>query len=216
VRCLFTIEAAFAGVGRHVRSLARGLASHGIDVIVAYAPQRADEMFLQFVREPPDGVLCTAVDMERSLCPIRDARALWALWKTVCQAGPIDLVHGHSAKGGALARIVGRVAGLPTVYSPHASPFRISNTYYALEWLLARAMTDLVIAVSESERSELIQNGVVAAHSGAKASAAACGRVETSDWHRRTTHISKGTAPIRPNCCSYPEPEDRLRILVDR
>jgi glycosyltransferase involved in cell wall biosynthesis len=73
-------------------------------------------------------------------------------------AGPFDIIHGHSSKAGALARL--RLPGrhVPRIYTPHA--FRTMDpglgavgrkVYGSIEKLLARSFTDRLICVSADE-----------------------------------------------------------------
>jgi len=70
-----------------------------------------------------------------------------------------DVVHGHSSKGGAVARICGRYFDVPTVYTPHSvimTSSEISRAeagfYTFVERSLGHWATSKVIAVSEGER----------------------------------------------------------------
>jgi glycosyltransferase involved in cell wall biosynthesis len=59
-----------------------------------------------------------------------------------------DVIHGHSSVGGALARIVGAVTGVPVVYTPNA--LATGPVVVRIERALGRA-TAAFVAVSESE-----------------------------------------------------------------
>lgn len=61
-----------------------------------------------------------------------------------------DVVHGHSAVGGALARLAAIGTGRPVVYTPNGIADR--QPWAALERVLT-PLTDLVVAVSESEEA---------------------------------------------------------------
>src|SRR5215203_4457855 len=154
---LEVVESCSGGVGRHVLSLCEGLAAEEHLVTVAYAPFRADEAFLRFVGGWSGMIRFVALDMRRELSPASDLRALAQLVRVIRQEGPFDVIHGHSSKGGALARIAGRVSNVPTVYTPHglvlASPLpRVEYFTYAwIERLLGHAATPKFIAVSEDE-----------------------------------------------------------------
>ena len=79
--------------------------------------------------------------------------------------GPFSLLHGHSSKGGALARVLGVLLRIPVLYTPHGvvtlSPFLSPLehlVYGGTEKLLAR-LTDLTITVSPWEGEALARLG---------------------------------------------------------
>ena len=85
-------------------------------------------------------------------------RAFAQLVRLIRKRGPFDVIHGHSSKGGALARIAGRTLGIPTVYTPHglilASPKLSKTEYFVYAWIerfLGHLATSKFIAVSEDE-----------------------------------------------------------------
>jgi glycosyltransferase involved in cell wall biosynthesis len=161
---LEVVESCGAGVGRHVQKLCEGLAAEGHLVTVAYAPWRADEAFLRFVASWEDRISFVTLDAQREVSPVSDLRAFAQLVRLIRKRGPFDVIHGHSSKGGALARIAGRALGIPTVYTPHglilASP-RLSKTEYfgyaLIERFLGHLATSKFIAVSEDESEYAIK-----------------------------------------------------------
>lgn len=87
--------------------------------------------------------------------------------RSILQArGPFDLVHGHSSKGGAVARMAAATAGVPAIYTPHAVR-TLDPTISGLargavvcaERLLA-CVEGLVIAVSPIEQEHLAGIGI--------------------------------------------------------
>ena len=155
---LEVVECCSAGVGRHVRSLCEGLATEGHRVTVVYAPSHADRAFLRFVDTWSGDIRFVALDMRREVSSVSDLRALAQLLRLIRQGGPFDVIHGHSSKGGALARIAGRTLGVPTVYTPHglvlASPKLSRTEYFVYTWierLLGHLATSKFITVSEDE-----------------------------------------------------------------
>jgi glycosyltransferase involved in cell wall biosynthesis len=102
------------------------------------------------------GVRFHPVDMRRAVSPRHDLSALRQL-RALIRRGCYDIVHGHSSKGGFLARVGGWLTGTPTVYTPNALyflqlPSGIRRTAYLMLERLARPMTTRFIAVSPSER----------------------------------------------------------------
>jgi glycosyltransferase involved in cell wall biosynthesis len=157
MRLLEVVESCSAGVGRHVAGLCSGLASEGHRITVAYSPHRLDEAFRSFMRTHP-GIRFLPLDMRREISPLSDARGVAQLLRHIRREGPFDVVHGHSSKGGALARLAGRLAGVPTVYTPHSLiisspeiPRAKAAAYGLVELALGRLATSRIIGVSSDE-----------------------------------------------------------------
>jgi glycosyltransferase involved in cell wall biosynthesis len=164
VRILHVVEATEAGVGRHVLDLAEGLLSRGHEVHLAYSPRRADGFFRDRVSRL-EGLHAWTIDLRRGP-HLTDLTAVHTIRKGIRARGPFDIVHGHSSKGGAIARLSGLAAGVPAVYTPNAirtmDPTASALTRYAVGWaerLLAR-VNGLVIAVSPTEAEHLARLGI--------------------------------------------------------
>lgn len=166
LKILLILETSGGGSGRHVIDLARELIKAGCAVTVVYSGLRAAAEFLREIKTVEDLTL-VRVDMRRSPCP-GDVIAIARLRKEIVKHGPFDVIHGHSSKGGALARIA--ALGLPgiRVYTPHA--FRTLDPslgtaayrlYSIIERLLARISTGIVL-VSAAEKQHALQLGLPA------------------------------------------------------
>jgi glycosyltransferase involved in cell wall biosynthesis len=174
-RVLLVHQPTDGGVGRHIRDLANGLNDLDYEVMIC---SPADSL---------DGVgqaEYSRMDMKRAIAPRADIAAVASLAKSVRELRP-DVVHAHSSKAGAIARLA-RLAHprVPLVYSPHlyafAGYFERSAERYAyrvLERLLAPAASR-VICVCEAEaalarsigppiRVRVVYNGIAPAGSGA-------------------------------------------------
>jgi glycosyltransferase involved in cell wall biosynthesis len=154
---LEVVEPCSAGVGRHVAGLCADLASEGHRVTVAYSPHRLDDTFRLFMKEHP-GIRFLPLDIRREISPLSDVRGVAQLLRHIRREGPFDVIHGHSAKGGTIARIAGRLAGVPTVYTPHSLimsspeiPSVKATVYGLVELALGRLATSRIIAVSRDE-----------------------------------------------------------------
>ncbi len=107
------------------------------------------------------GIPVHGVPMVRHADPVRDPLALAQLVRLV-RRERYAIVHGHSAKGGYLGRLAGRLAGTSkTVYAPQAFSYlsqrRLAKSFFFLLERLAVPLTDLVIAASESERTRAVR-----------------------------------------------------------
>lgn len=153
---MLVIESCGGGSARHVADLAAGLVARGHHVEVTISPHRADRWFVDELEALPLAAL-HRVPMQRNpgLHDVNSARSLRAL---LLERGPFDIIHGHSAKAGALVRLAG--FGLPgrKIYTAHAFitldpelsvPKRL--LYTLAERLLGR-LADAIICVSAEEQ----------------------------------------------------------------
>ena len=164
MRVLLLTEAAAAGVGRHVVDLAAGLERRGHEVHLLYSDRRIDAGFRSGC-DRLHNVALEKVDLKRGPHP-SDARGLSQIRRYLQGIGGVDVVHGQSSKGGALARLVGRRASAAVVYTPHCvytmNPGlgRTKRAFYAkIERWLARH-SQAIIAVSQTEHRHLIELGI--------------------------------------------------------
>lgn len=153
MRILLVIEPSGGGSGRHVIDLAGALISQGFAVSLIYSPLRAKPGFEAEAAALPLRAL-ERLPMRRGVGPW-DWNALRALDRLIRRLGPFDIVHGHSAKAGALVRLA-RAGAAARLYTPHALPMmgpagRRTALAGVMEWLLARWAGDAVIAVSDEE-----------------------------------------------------------------
>lgn len=116
-----------SGAGRMVANICNGLDPLKFDVTLVYAtrpastPQEFESAFNENIHK------IYIPDMVRSPNPRKDFSALWRLYKLFRKEKP-DIVHGHSSKGGFLARFAALFAGVPRVfYSSHGYSFRMTD-----------------------------------------------------------------------------------------
>jgi glycosyltransferase involved in cell wall biosynthesis len=161
---LLVSEPLSGGVGRHVVDLAQGLSRLGHEVHLIHSPFRASPSLVERLRSVP-AVRCAELPMRRNP-HVSDASAVRAIRRYLLQNGRFDVVHGHSSKGGALARLAGVGTDAVKVYTPHAfvtltpglNPIK-RRLFGAAERWLAR-LGDAVIAVSEDERDHAVELGL--------------------------------------------------------
>lgn len=164
LRVLLVTQASGGGVGRHFLDLAEALSAEGVQVTGIYAPRKLDTLFRTRLAEddlPP----MHEINMRRAIHPM-DAADLWRLLAVIRRLGPFDLIHGHSSKGGALARLAARRLGVPSVYTSHAIvtldptlPEWKRQIYARIErWLAKR--TGAIIAVSHDEADHICELGI--------------------------------------------------------
>lgn len=165
---LYIVESAATGVGRHLIDLIDGALAAGHRIDVVYSPIREDDLFRQGrERLSRMGVRFAAVPMRRAP-GAWDMAPLLAIRRHVRRFGPFDVIHGHSSKGGMMARLAGLGSGARVIYTPHAIstldptlPRLKRIVYHAGEWVLALA-SDMIVAVSTEEQRHIVGLGIPA------------------------------------------------------
>src|SRR3954471_11629081 len=130
-RVLLVLATSTGGVGRHVRSLAVGLAQRGAEVLVA-GPASTQAVFGFPSYE--------VVDIGDRPRPMRDAAAVRRLRHL---AARVDVVHAHGLRAAVLAPTT-----VPLVATWHNAPLSKSRVAAALERYAARRAT-VTLAASE-------------------------------------------------------------------
>jgi glycosyltransferase involved in cell wall biosynthesis len=168
LRVLEVVEATSAGVGRHVADLCASLLARGHEVHLAYSRLRMEERFARTIAALSD-IRTFPLQLTRAPSP-SDIRAILALRSYIRAHGPFDVVHGHSSKGGAVARLAARALGPARVYSAHALRTLDPDLsrgervlYEGVERVLGRGLTEAFFASSEEEAREARRLGVAPA-----------------------------------------------------
>jgi glycosyltransferase involved in cell wall biosynthesis len=175
-RVLLCHQPADGGVGRHISDLALGLQERGYEVLLcgpAIPPGLAGH----------DGVRHMSLDLRRAVAPRPDLAAVASFTRILGDVSP-DIVHAHSSKAGAVARLA-RLARprTPVVYTPHGYSFAgyFSRSaerlaYRGIERILAPLATRVVCvceaearlarSVGPSGRVRVAYNGIAPAADG--------------------------------------------------
>jgi glycosyltransferase involved in cell wall biosynthesis len=154
-RVLQVLEASLGGTRRYMEDLFEALGG-GPQYGLAYSLNRADSSFMVLLeRMRAAGWQLFEVDMRRSIDPRSDLSCTFALRKVFARFRP-DIVHAHSSKAGAIARLatIGMRRRPGVVYSPNSIGVNISPLYAWIERLLA-LRADILSAVTPSEGAEL-------------------------------------------------------------
>lgn len=158
-RVLHILEALEAGVSRHVLDIVRHAERTEHEVVVP--PYRVGGMtdFAATGRLRDAGATIHVVPMRRTPWAPRNAESLARLVALVRTRRP-DVVHGHSTIGGLLGRTAATASGrrVPRVYTPNG--IVQERIGIAAERVLRR-MTDVFIAVSDSEGAHALELGLV-------------------------------------------------------
>ena len=139
--------------------LMRGIRGRGHEVIGVCAEGR----LLDSVRA--DGFRVVAVPFARRLSPLAHVAAFRDLVRLFRTERP-DLVHAHMPISGFLARLAGRIAGVPRVaYTCHGFLFNQEGSWLrrsaglVMEWVGGR-VTDVFLTVSASEAADARRLGI--------------------------------------------------------
>jgi len=161
------VEASLGGLGRHVAELSEELAARGHKVHVLYCPIRMDHIFAAFLKDARHhGIETTAMEMGREVGP-KDIATVMKVRRWIKEHGPFDIIHGHSSKGGALARLAAPgdavklyTPGALVTLSPTISGRKRALFKFIEKWL--GRIGDGLIAVSKEERDHAVEIGIPA------------------------------------------------------
>ena len=215
IHILYVLEATDGGTRRHLRDLACNLPG-GFTASVVVSTSR-DPAFAQEDRPVYEkkGVRWIEHPMKRRV-GAGDLLAVRRFGNLLRDIRP-DIVHAHSSKAGAIARLASRGA-FPVVYTPHGFSFLMPGFVwpYRMFERIAVRWTDALICVTEEERRLakglgypedrvwLIRNGIEAA----VAEPAGTQRREVIGFFGRDTY-QKGTDILR-SCRKLP-----IRFFTD-
>jgi glycosyltransferase involved in cell wall biosynthesis len=166
MKVLHVMETPGQGSGRHVIDLAAGMRGRGHDVHVVYSAVRANPDFqreLLELRGP--GLAVEQIAMHRRP-GLADIGSFLRLRAYIRAHGPFDVIHGHSSKAGALARLAALGSSALRLYTPNAfvtlDPLLrpLERRIYGMLERCLGWISDAVIAVSNEECAEALALGI--------------------------------------------------------
>ncbi len=160
------------GPARHVVWLTAGMQQNGCETLLVSGVVPPGEDDMSYIAAQAGVTPLVLPEMSREISP-KDAITVWKLFRLLLREKP-DLVHTHTAKAGT----VGRLAGLmyrwltPATLIGRPRPCRFVHTYHghvfhsyygpartrlflAIERMLARLITDRIVAITEQQRREI-------------------------------------------------------------
>ncbi|MFY9760311.1 MAG: glycosyltransferase family 4 protein [Xanthobacteraceae bacterium] len=158
------LRAPLGGLFRHVVDVARGQIERGhrVGLVVdsTTGGARADAVLAELAPQLALGV--QRVPIARELNP-RDIHALWRISRRIGALAP-DVLHGHGAKGAALARLTPAASNAIRAYTPHGGslvycPGTLGGGFYRSLERILNPHTDLFLFES-SYIAELYRNVV--------------------------------------------------------
>jgi glycosyltransferase involved in cell wall biosynthesis len=166
LRILHCFRSPVGGIFRHVRDLAKeqSRAGHQVGILCDSSTGGAHEDRLFEGIMPYLALGLTRIPIDRAISP-RDIPVFWRSYKQIRSLQP-DILHGHGAKGGALARLAGSALRVnryrvSRLYSPHGGSLHFNPRGFAgrmvfrLEKFQEMA-TDAIVFVCEFERNAYI------------------------------------------------------------
>ncbi len=130
MRILHVFRSPVGGLFRHVRDLARGQAALGHDVGLfcdsLTGGSTGTELLAASIADCSLGINQSPISKLPGLGDVTTALTVRSLAKKL----RIDLIHGHGAKGGLYARLAGKLAGIPSVYTPHGGSLHYEWTKF--------------------------------------------------------------------------------------
>jgi glycosyltransferase involved in cell wall biosynthesis len=106
--------------------------------------------------------------LRRALQPLADIRAMGELWRLIRRVKP-DILHLNSSKAGILGSIIGKLHGLPVVFTAHGfqylEPMSTSKKrFFRLCERVAKPFRNHIITVSDRDRLIALNDRVIDAH----------------------------------------------------
>jgi glycosyltransferase involved in cell wall biosynthesis len=163
LRILHCFRSPVGGIFRHVRDLteAQVRAGHKVGILCDSSTGGAFEAQLFESIRPQLALGIWRTPMQRHIGP-GDLAAAWRTYKIIKKLQP-DILHGHGAKGGAYARVLGSLlrvsrSRVARLYSPHGGSLHfddrtaLGRVLFGVEHITGRFMTDRLLFVSDHER----------------------------------------------------------------
>lgn len=180
-KVLHVVEATRAGVGKHVVDLTAWQAENDTDVHVIYNTRDLDQNFTRAL-EANHEIKWTGIDIPRSP-NVKFLKVVRLIRKYIEKEG-VQIVHGHSSIGGAIARLSSFHLRVRVIYTPNAflsmdprAPKLKKIAVKYIERMLSH-ITTVIIAVSIEEEQHfqkeikgrceihVVNNGISAAELG--------------------------------------------------
>src|SRR5215212_5378112 len=119
MQIVLAAEPSAGGVGRHVLDLAEGLPARGFRVLMVHARHGVDPSFTQrLAQRDRFGYDAASIDVRHEIGG-QDMAATFELRRAIRDFGGADVLHAHSSKAGALARLGRWGRARRTVYTAH-------------------------------------------------------------------------------------------------
>ncbi len=167
IKVLQIIESTGKSGPRYLLSnLAHNLDKDRFQVEVICSTLRDKDFYADIQKMKDAGIKVIILEMRRNISLLSDLIAFFKLCFYIRKVR-YDIVHTHSSKAGFLGRLSARLMGVKTViHTPHCFCFealgmlRIKKRFYFYIEKFAALFCDKIIAVSESQRQDIIKRGL--------------------------------------------------------
>jgi glycosyltransferase involved in cell wall biosynthesis len=166
MQIVLAAEPSAGGVGRHVLDLAEGLPARGFRVLLVHARHGLDPAFShRLAQRARYGYDATSIDVRHQIGG-QDMAATFELRRAIREVGGADVLHAHSSKAGALARLGRWRCARRTVYTAHGwytqNPKlgRGAHTAYRAIEVGLSTVTDAIVSVSQGEAEHAAGIGI--------------------------------------------------------
>ncbi len=148
---------AVGGVDVSLRLILANIDSEKFESVVIHGDSDKNEPFLNDKNIP---VKNYPISIIRNINPAKDYKAIATANKIIKSEAPA-LIHAHSAKGGVIGKIVGKMNNIPVLHTPQAYSFLSAesnlkkNVFLGLEKFLSR-WNNKILASSNSEKNRAL------------------------------------------------------------
>ena len=149
---------AVGGVDVSLRLILANIDSEKFESIVIHGDSDKNEPFLNDKNFP---VKNFPISIIRNIKPLKDYKAIKTANKIIKAEKP-DLIHAHSAKGGVIGKIIGKMNNIPTFHTPQAYSFLSADNnikksvFLGLEKFLSK-WDNKILASSNSEQDRALK-----------------------------------------------------------
>lgn len=146
------------GVDVYLRLVLENMNTNSFENIVIHGTKDTNKPFFD---KNGNKVKEYKISIFRDISIINDIKSLFQTYKILKKEKP-NLIHAHSAKGGIVGRITGRLLGIKVIYTPHAFSYLSTqnslkrNFFLSIEKFLANGNSQL-LATSASEKKRGIE-----------------------------------------------------------
>lgn len=167
LKVLQIIESTGKGGSRnHLCSLVHNLDKDKFEIEVICSTLRDKDFDKDIQKMKKEGIKVMALGMRRNISLLSDLIVFFKLCFYI-KKSRYDIVHTHSSKAGFLGRLAARLMRVRTViHTPHYFCFiaedmnRIEKLFYFYIEKFATLFCDKIIAVSESQRQDILKTGL--------------------------------------------------------
>lgn len=158
IKILHILQAT-GGVDVHLRLLLKNMNPDKFEQVIVHSKTDTDKVFID---KSGKEVKEYKIELPRDINPLSDWNAI-KKFRVIARNENPDLIHGHSAKGGLIAKYVGKKLGIPVLHTPHAfsyfsteNPIK-KNIFLKLEGYFSNA-GNKILACSPSEAKRAIDD----------------------------------------------------------